>query len=118
MSVKPRLEWSERDGISLLVDPGAGADGTLVAFSDRHGGVSRAPYDSLNLAARVGDDRSRVARNRERVARAAGFDLGVLALARQVHGARVVEVTPGAAGVLGEADGLVTRAPGSVVGIL
>jgi len=93
-------------------------DAVLVAFTDRHGGVSRAPYDSLNLAARVGDDSAGVETNRARVAEAIGFDVGALALARQVHGVRVLEVVEGCAGVVGEADILVTSTPGVVLGIL
>lgn len=89
-----------------------------MAFADRGGGVSEAPYDSLNLAVRVGDDRSAVMENRRRVAQAAGFDPGRLVLARQVHGADLIEVGSGDTGVVGEADGLVVRAPGPVAGIL
>ncbi|CAN5615883.1 purine nucleoside phosphorylase YfiH [soil metagenome] len=100
------------------MDPVARATGVLVAFGDRHGGVSRAPYDTLNLAARGGDDPSCVRVNRRRAAHAAGFDARALALARQVHGAEVMEVGAGASGVLGEADGLVARTPGPVLAML
>src|SRR5215471_7925276 len=37
------------------------------AFTLRRGGVSRAPYDSLNLGAHVGDQPAAVAENRRRV---------------------------------------------------
>lgn len=106
------------DGVSLLTDADALAGGVLVAFADRRGGVSRAPFDELNLAASVGDERAHVMENRRRAAAAASFEVERLALARQVHGVEVIEVVPGTAGVVGEADGLVTRAPGSVLGIL
>lgn len=118
MYERPSLRTRDRNGIRLLHDPDARARGVLVCFSDRHGGVSRPPYDSLNLAARVGDDRAAVDDNRARVARAAGFALHRLALARQVHGAELREVSQGDSGVVGEADGLVVRAPGPVIGIL
>ena len=39
----------------------------------RHGGVSREPFDSLNLADHVGDDTAAVAINRERLMTAAGL---------------------------------------------
>jgi YfiH family protein len=103
------------DGIRLLAEPEAPA---LVRFTDRHGGVSEAPYDTLNLAARVGDDLDAVAENRARAAAACEFDLDALALARQVHGIGVLEVERGQSGVIGEADVLVTRAHGVVLGVL
>lgn len=106
------------DGVTVLVDPHARALGVGVAFSDRRGGVSSPPYDALNLAFRVGDERDPVEENRRRVALTAGFEAGDLALARQVHGAAAIEVVPGDSGVVGEADVLFTRAPGVVIGIL
>ena len=89
-----------------------------IAFSDRHGGVSDAPYDTLNLGLFVGDDEGAVWENRIRVARAAGFAADDVALARQVHGADVAEVDEGAAGVVGEADVLVTERTRAPIGIL
>jgi purine-nucleoside/S-methyl-5'-thioadenosine phosphorylase / adenosine deaminase len=104
--------------IGLLVDDGAADRGVLVAFSDRLGGVSSAPYDALNLALRVGDRPEPVTENRRRVAAAAGFPAGDLVLARQVHGADLIEVAEGERGVIGEADGLIARNSGPVLGIL
>lgn len=89
-----------------------------VAFSDRDGGVSDAPYDSLNLGLFVGDEEGAVWENRIRVAKAAGFEVDDLALARQVHGTEVIEVAPGDCGVVGEADVLVTSAAKVPIGIL
>jgi YfiH family protein len=89
-----------------------------VAFTDRLGGVSGAPYDSLNLAAQGDDDRSAVAENLNRVMEAfAGSADASAALMRQVHGSDVAVVAedpgPGLAGADGvpAADGLVTALP-------
>jgi YfiH family protein len=86
-----------------------------VAFTDRWGGVSGAPYSSLNLAAVGGDDRSAVRENLGRVMEAfAGAADASAASMHQVHGAEVavVEVDPGAAVAgadgLPRVDGLVT----------
>lgn len=103
------------DGLELLVDEGARTRGVLVAFTDRRGGHSRPPYDSLNLADHTGDDLDVVAANRARVARVLGQPF---ALARQVHGRGVLEVRPGSAGVVGEADVLVARRPGALLAVL
>jgi polyphenol oxidase len=118
MSFRPTLTEMDADGLRLLTDERAAERGVEVFFTDRHGGVSAAPFDSLNLAARVGDDAERVDENRRRVAGAAGFELARLALARQVHGARVIEVQDGDAGVVGEADVLVTRSRAATIAIL
>ena len=118
MVTTPTLVEDTRGGVGVLSDPGAHRLGTLVGFTNRRGGVSVAPYHSLNLAARVGDDPDAVAENRSRAARAIGFEASALALARQVHGAELIEVGSSDAGVLGEADGLVARAPGPVIAIL
>lgn len=55
-------------------------------FTTRQGGASAAPWDSLNLGLRVGDDAAHVAANRQRVQQA----LGVTAVyMHQVHGTAV-----------------------------
>jgi polyphenol oxidase len=113
-----RLTEKTVNGVRLLVDEAAAKRGVVVAFTDRRGGVSRAPYDDLNLALRVGDQRDPVNENRRRVARAVGFAARDLVLARQVHGADLIEVNGDRRGVVGEADGLVARGPGPVLGIL
>jgi purine-nucleoside/S-methyl-5'-thioadenosine phosphorylase / adenosine deaminase len=78
--------------------------------TDRSGGVSEAPYDSLNLAFHVGDHRDRVAENRRRVSAAIGVADDQLVTANQVHGSDVVEVTgpvdAAADGLVGGDDGL------------
>ena len=60
--------------------------GVRAGFTTRGGGVSRPPYDALNLGDAVGDDPSAVARNRASLARWVGVPV---AYARQVHGTRV-----------------------------
>ena len=94
----------------------ASGDRVQVAFTDREGGVSDPPYHSLNLGLFVGDDEGCVWENRIRVAKAAGFDVDDLALARQVHGADVVTVEQ--PGMAGEADVLVTDQPNRPIAIL
>ena len=60
-----------------------------MAFSTRLGGVSDGPYESLNLGILTDDDRSRVERNRELLAEAAGIDPASVAMGWQVHGTDV-----------------------------
>jgi len=53
--------------------------------------VSEGPYESLNLGILTDDERSRVERNRERLAAAAGIDSGAIAMGWQVHGTDMKE---------------------------
>ena len=63
-------------------------------FSTRAGGVSAAPFDSLNMGARWGDAAANVEENRRRLLRAVGV-AGPLHVVRQVHGAAVRACAPG-----------------------
>lgn len=82
-----------------------------VAFTDRHGGVSSGPWESLNLGTSNGDDPELVSRNHAALAEAAGLPPGDLARMSQVHGDRVAVVAdvPDSVPV---ADGLVTSTAG------
>jgi YfiH family protein len=60
--------------------------GARVAFSMRRGGVSDAPYDSLNLGILTDDEPAQVRRNRDLLAGDAGLDTTEIAMGWQVHG--------------------------------
>jgi polyphenol oxidase len=79
-------------------------------FSLRNGGVSKAPYASLNLGLSTGDERERVLENRRRMFEWLGFPLDRLAIAGQVHGDRVMDVAD--PGLFPGYDAMVTRTPG------
>jgi len=79
----------------------------IAAFTTRTGGVSAAPFDSLNLSEGVGDDPHAVRLNRSRVLGALGVAPEEVAYATQVHGANCL-VPPGP-GWAGTADALATR---------
>lgn len=64
--------------------------GVRIAFTTRHGGVSKAPYASLNLARGIGDEKESVEENRRRVAFALGVKDVPCIVPRQVHGTSVV----------------------------
>jgi YfiH family protein len=72
------------------------AEGVLHGFSVRTGGVSRAPYESLNLGRGVGDEPAAVDENLRRLAAAAGLSgQDAFVSAHQVHGDRVVAAARG-----------------------
>jgi YfiH family protein len=77
-------------------------------FSTRRGGVSPAPWDSLNLGGAVGDEPSRVAENWRLLEVATGLSF---ARVRQVHGTRVVTAEAPCA-PCDEADAVVSRTSG------
>jgi YfiH family protein len=107
----------------LLVPLG---DGVTAAFTTRAGGVSGAPYASLNLALHVGDDDAAVLANRELNAAALGIDAKRTAWCEQVHGDVVATVADDGAGrgaaahgdAFAGADGLVTAEPGLPLAVL
>ena len=90
------------------------------AFSTRIGGVSAAPYASLNVAILTGDRREDVRDNRHRLAGALEIDPESVLIGRQVHGAdlerRDAAPQPNAFADPGpelpEADAQATAAPG------
>jgi YfiH family protein len=65
--------------------------GARVYFSTRQGGVSEAPYDTLNLGILTGDEREAVVENRRRLADRVGVSPERVAMGWQVHGADVRE---------------------------
>jgi len=86
------------------------------ASTTRLGGVSLAPYQSLNLGDHVGDAPERVAENRRRLVDLAGLPSPPPWL-RQVHGTRVLQlVSDSVAGQ--EADACWTDQPGVVCAVL
>jgi YfiH family protein len=92
------------------------AAGVTHGFSLRAGGVSRGPYESLNLGFSVGDAREAVEENLRRLRAEAGLRREI-ATASQVHGDRIVdqdlrEILPASGPQEDGADGLVSeRAP-------
>jgi YfiH family protein len=88
----------------------------------RQGGVSPAPYTSLNGGATVGDDPELVAVNRARIQATLPGNMPLFT-AHPVHGAQVVEVTPeaparsfaGATILDARADAMITRDRGLAI---
>jgi YfiH family protein len=88
------------------------------AFSLRTGGVSAAPFDSLNLGAHVGDAQAAVQENRARLERSLALPATPLWL-RQQHGTVVVDADRLEAGAPPpQADAAVTRCRGRVLAVL
>ncbi len=81
--------------------------------STRHGGVSPAPWASLNFSVARGDTPERVRANRARFAEAVGIDPSTPVVCRQVHGTGVAKVDWEQAGSAQDgSDALITDAVG------
>ncbi|HEX9892005.1 MAG TPA: peptidoglycan editing factor PgeF [Actinomycetota bacterium] len=111
------------DGHALFSPLLEGA-GFLAAFTERTGGESPPPFESLNLGLRTEDRPARVLANRRRVIQA--LDVPPFAVAEQVHGAEVARVGDKRAGAgfedhdeaLPGADALTVTRPGLPVAVL
>lgn len=102
--------WNfDPDDTLPLWRPASDDHGARLAFTTRRGGVSAAPFDSLNLGRSTDDDPAAVEANRARVLAALGVPAGRLATAGQVHGASVTPVR--APGLHPACDALVTTEP-------
>lgn len=96
-----------------------------LAFTDRHGGVSSAPFDSLNLGWSGGDDPDAMAENHRILMDdfAPGEGVERLAELGQVHGSEVLRVGPDGprhdvhGHLHGIGDGLVTAEPGVTLSV-
>jgi YfiH family protein len=110
------LTRAVNDGIAYHTDAELlGESGIRIAFSERYGGVSSAPYDTLNLAAHVGDEDAAVNENRRRFMSAlgAGAYADRLVTAEQIHGASIVRVLGEDAGRGARAGELQPPIPGT-----
>lgn len=108
----------QRHGVSFYACGHPAWAGAAHGFSTRLGGVSPAPWDSLNLGAARGDAPDNVRENFRRFCAAVGADCAALVKNHQVHSDRIRPVTradiladPASPGVF-EADGLVTDQAG------
>jgi YfiH family protein len=115
------MSFERRDlgeGASALVASELGSIGVLAAFTERTGGMSTVPFDSLNVSLSVGDEPAAVRANRRHVTE--GLGIRPFAVAGLVHGSKLARVGPERAGagftdpaeVVAGADGLLTSTAG------
>ena len=88
------------------------------AFFTRHGGKSRGDFSSLNFTSKYGDAPEFVQENKKIVANFFAAQFQQLKTAKQIHSAKVLEITDINQDVsVIEADALVTRLPGIILGM-
>lgn len=114
---------SARQGKLTYLQPNwAQESGVVAGFTTRNGGVSRAPFNSLNLGFNTEDSRHNVEANRSTLARSFDVPPHLLLTARQVHGTDLLvldEPNPDLSHFLQvECDGILTNQPGILIGVL
>lgn len=79
-----------RENFKSLLDD----ENVILGFSDKFGGVSKAPFGELNLALHVGDDEKDVLKNREILASNLGIKIDNLIFMDQIHSSIVKVLNP------------------------
>lgn len=87
----------------------------IAAESTRHGGVSPAPFASLNLGTNTSDDSVHVDENRRQFFTSIGADTAQFASSHQVHGTEILYTTE--PGRFDGYDALITDQPGLLIGV-
>jgi purine-nucleoside/S-methyl-5'-thioadenosine phosphorylase / adenosine deaminase len=103
---------------SPLLDAVSEGSSIRHGFFSRDGGVSEGIYSGLNVGLGSDDDPERVKENRARVAAWFGLAPDRLATLHQVHSADVHVATAENVGERPRCDGVVTREPGIILGVL
>lgn len=98
-----------------------GSSCSTQGFTTRHEGVSRPPYNSLNLGMNTQDQQAAVEGNRSLLARAFGVNQEALVTPRQVHGSDILvinEPNEDYSHFLSvEGDAVITNQPNVLIGV-
>jgi YfiH family protein len=98
-----------------------GSSCSVQGFTTRHEGVSRPPYNSLNLGMNTQDQQANVEGNRSLLARAFGVSQEALVTPRQVHGSDILvinEPNEDFSHFLSvEGDAVITNQPNVLIGV-
>lgn len=116
--------WQTKKEVSYLMPELLNHAGAAVAaVSSRNGGVSNAPFASLNMSFSTGDNPDYIRENRRRFFAALGLSMDNAVCCSQVHGTHIVAVTEADRGkgaydketAIPACDGLMTNVPGIVL---
>jgi len=83
-------------------------DSVLAFFTDRHGGVSKVPYESLNVSDSVEDKPANIIKNRQIIADNNDFLLENMVYMEQIHSANIKIVTNSFISKIRGCDGIIT----------
>jgi YfiH family protein len=95
--------------------------GAVMGFTTRHEGVSRPPYNSLNLGSNTFDSPHSVEGNRSLLARSVGTSLDRMVTVKQVHGTDLLVIDAPNPDFVHfhalECDGIITNQPQVLIGV-
>ena len=115
------MQIKRADRIHYLATDFTGQPCSIQGFTTRHEGVSRPPYNSLNLGTTTLDQQHNVEGNRSLLMRAFGVAQDALVTVRQVHGNDILVIdapNEDASHFLSvESDAIVTNQPGLMIGV-
>lgn len=112
-----------RKGNIHYIEPGmmASAAVSVQGFTTRHEGVSRAPFNSLNLGSNTSDSPHSVQGNRSLLARAFGTKVEKLVMATQTHGTDLLVIDEPNSDfghfLKIECDGIITNQAGVMIAV-
>jgi polyphenol oxidase len=112
---KKEIQIQKMDPLSPIIPNIFPGQIVLSGFTTRHGGVSKAPFDSLNFGLSTSDDSTSVRENYSRLYRYLDIDGKNTAFMRQVHSSSVIIVSQG--GEYDSADGILTGVQGLLLGV-
>lgn len=111
-----------RSGKISYLQPQGLSSSIVAGFTTRNGGVSRSPYNSLNLGLGTDDLLANVEGNRSTLTRSFGLSPHQLLTVKQVHGNDILlvdEPNPDLSHFLSvQVDAVITNQPGMMIGIL
>ena len=115
------MQMQRRGRIHYIEAGFSGPTCSVQGFTTRHEGVSRPPYNSLNLGTNTLDQPHNVEGNRSLLARAFGINQDALVTVKQVHGSDILvinEPNEDYSHFLGlEGDAIITNQPGVMIGV-
>ncbi|MFP7494168.1 peptidoglycan editing factor PgeF [Terribacillus saccharophilus] len=114
---------SRLQDLYMELDGWSSPDDIISGITTKYNGVSKAPFDSLNMGLHVGDEPEDVIKNRELLAEDIQFPLDRWTLGEQVHGTEIAVVTKCEAGrgsksltdSIPSVDGLITNEKGMLL---
>lgn len=116
------MKLSRQEKVTYLQPSKFDMQGLAAGFTTRNGGVSRAPYNSLNLGLNTEDLQAHVEGNRSTFCRSFDVSQQQFLTVSQVHGDDLLlidQANPDLSHFLKvEVDGIVTNQPGIMLGIL
>ena len=115
------MQMKRTDRIHYLATEFSGTPCSVQGFTTRHEGISRPPYNSLNLGTTTLDQQHNVEGNRSLLARAFGVTQEALVTVRQVHGCDILVIDEpnedNSHFLTVECDAIITNQPDILIGV-